>query len=118
MGKQQMSAHFLLTACEKIDPEFPVVMETYREIMEDYMDVQNATELVERIKDEDMTVTAMQMDLPSPFAHQMLLQGESDVLLMENRKKRIQEMHRLVIERIDRERPLNENWRKEAESEE
>ena len=40
--RQQISAQTLLSVVERIDPEFPVIKETYREILHDIMDAERA----------------------------------------------------------------------------
>lgn len=100
VGKQQMKSHFLLAACEKIDPDFPIIKETYREIMEDHMDIQHAEEIVDGLRNGDITYTHIDTDVPSPFAHNLVLQGQSDVIMMEDRKERLQQLHKEVMRRI------------------
>ncbi|MDY6789579.1 MAG: ATP-dependent helicase, partial [Candidatus Nanohaloarchaea archaeon] len=72
VGKQQMKSHFLLAACEKIDPEFPIIKETFREIMEDAMDVKHAKEVVEGLRNGDIEYIARENTVPSPFAHNLI----------------------------------------------
>ncbi len=100
VGKQQMKSHFLLSACEKIDPEFPIIMETYREIMEDHMDLGHAQEIMDRVAGGRITTETIETDVPSPFAHNLVLQGQSDVVMLDDRKERLQQLHREVLERI------------------
>lgn len=100
VGKQQMKSHFLLAACEKIDPEFPIIKETYREIMEDHMDIGHAEDIVDGLRNDDITYKHIDTDVPSPFAHNLVLQGQSDVVMMEDRKERLQQLHKQVMERI------------------
>ncbi|MDY6774041.1 MAG: hypothetical protein SVS85_02475, partial [Candidatus Nanohaloarchaea archaeon] len=100
VGKQQMKSHFLLSAVEDIDPDFPILKETYREIMEDHMDVEHAEEVMEKVREGERDVEVIETDLPSPFAHHLVLQGQSDVVRLEDKKKRLQQLHEKVMERI------------------
>ncbi|MDY6776967.1 MAG: ATP-dependent helicase [Candidatus Nanohaloarchaea archaeon] len=100
VGKQQMKSHFLLSAVEDIDEEFPILKETYREIMEDHMDIEHAQEVMEEVRDGDIEVEVVETDVPSPFAHNLVLQGQSDVVRIEDKKERLQNLHRKVMERI------------------
>ncbi len=100
VGKQQMQSHFLLHACEKIDPEFPIILETYREIMEDAMDLPHAQEVLDNLKAEEWGYTYIEKQNPSPFAQNLVLQGQSDAVLLEDRKKRLQELHKRVMAQI------------------
>ena len=101
VGQQQMKSHFLLAACEKIDKEFPLIEETYREIMEDAMDVIHAEEVVESIADGSIEVDIRETEPPSPFAHSLILQNQSDVMRMSDRKERLKQLHRKVMESIE-----------------
>ena len=100
VGRQHLSAHFLLAACEKIDPDFPVIKETYREIMEDVMDINHTKEILEKIKNNEIEIVFERTDVPSPFSHNLVIQAHSDVVLIEDKKKRLQYLHKLVLERI------------------
>lgn len=102
VGKQQMKSHFLLAACEDLDieGEFPIVKETYREIMEDAMDVVHAQEVVDGLADGSIELSVHRTSPPSPFAHGMIVQGQSDVIKMEDRQERLQQLHGEVMDRI------------------
>ncbi|MDY6766087.1 MAG: ATP-dependent helicase, partial [Candidatus Nanohaloarchaea archaeon] len=100
VGKQQMKSHFLLSAVEDIDDEFPILKETYREIMEDHMDVEHAEERMDAVKQGDVDVEIIETEVASPFAHNLVLQGQSDVVRLEDRKQRLQQLHEQVLERI------------------
>ncbi|MEM7825445.1 MAG: ATP-dependent helicase, partial [Candidatus Aenigmatarchaeota archaeon] len=49
VARQQINADRLLRICEKFE-KFPVVEETYREILEDFMDIRHAKEILEKIE--------------------------------------------------------------------
>ncbi len=100
VGKQQMKSHFLLSACEKIDPEFPIIKETYREIMEDHMDIEHAAEIVDGLRDGETDYEIIETDIPSPFAHNLVLQGRSDVIMLDDKQERLQQLHEQVLDRI------------------
>ncbi|MEF8847375.1 MAG: ATP-dependent helicase, partial [Candidatus Paceibacterota bacterium] len=101
VGKQQMKSHFLLNAAEKIDPDFPIIKETYREIMEDVMDLEHAQEVMKKIRSGEAEITIAKNKTPSPFAHNLVLQGRSDLVLMGDKKERLQRLHRKVLQKID-----------------
>ncbi|MDH7594282.1 MAG: ATP-dependent helicase [Methanomicrobiales archaeon] len=100
VNRQQMGAQTLLNVTERIDPEFPVLKETYREILDDVMDIGRARMLVEDLRDGGLRLCRIHTDVPSPFAHNLILLGEADVVLMEDRKKRLLELYRAVMKRI------------------
>jgi ATP-dependent Lhr-like helicase len=79
-----------------------MIQETYREIMEDAMDIKHAKEIVEGLDSEDISIEVKdQRGVPSPFSHNLLLQGSTDVVKMEDRKERLKKLHEQVMERID-----------------
>jgi len=49
--KQQRNATILFKVVNEIDPEFPALKETYREIMEDSMDIENAEKFVRKVEE-------------------------------------------------------------------
>ena len=95
--KQQMSADVLLRLLKKHFPDFPVLRETYREIMEDCMDVENALDFLKRKK----KIEIVMLPHPSPFAFNIYLAGAQDVVLMEDRMKILKALHEMVLKEID-----------------
>jgi ATP-dependent Lhr-like helicase len=101
IGKQQRSSEFILSSAERIEG-FPVVEETYREILEEVMDVKNAERVLEEIENGEIEVVFLKdVIYPSPFAHNLVALGLSDVVLMESRRELLLEMHRKVMEYIE-----------------
>ncbi len=94
----QLNAQALLEAVERI-PRFPILREAYREILEDYMDINNAKKVLEWIHSGDIVVEFFgPTHIPSPFAHHIVARGYSDIVLMEDRKKLLMELHAKVME--------------------
>jgi ATP-dependent Lhr-like helicase len=102
--RQQMNSETLLKVISSIDEsgDFPVVKETYREIMEDVMDLPRAKEIIERLKKKEIRWRYLETLVPSPFAHNLIVLGEADVILMKDRKERIKELHTALLERLER----------------
>jgi len=99
VNRQQMRSAYLLDALGSMD-HMPVIEETYREVMEDDMDVKNARVVLDAIERGDMTVSAIRFSgTPSPFAHNAILSGYSDIVLMEDRSALLRELHRKVLYR-------------------
>ncbi len=98
--KQQMSADSLLKLLKKHFPDFPVLRETYREIMEDSMDVHNALDFLSKIGRE-IELRILEVPNPSPFALNMYLVGEEDVVLMEDRRKVLKMLHEMILRKIE-----------------
>lgn len=98
--KLQLNAEALLEAVEKLG-NFPILQEAYREILEDYMDINNAKQVLDWIHNGEIKVGVFgPTEVPSPFAHSIVARGYSDIVLMEDRKKLIAELHRKVLELI------------------
>lgn len=102
VGQQQMKGHFLLsTIRDQYGEDFPMIKETYREIMEDAMDIKHAKEVIEGLDSGEITYDLRDASIPSPFSHNLLLQGSTDVVKMEDKKERLQKLHQQVMDRIE-----------------
>ncbi len=98
--RQQMDSETLMGIIKKLDPEFPVLREAYREIMEDSMEVDNAMHYLEKIEEGETEFRFVDLPSPSPFSFNLIALGESDIVLMEDRKAFIQKLHARVLEAI------------------
>lgn len=100
VSKQQLSSQSLLRIVEEVDPNFPVIQETYREILDDILDIERAKLVLDWLRDGKVKVETIATEIPSPFAHNLIVLGEADVILMEDRKKRLLELHDAIMRRI------------------
>ncbi|MCD6571717.1 MAG: ATP-dependent helicase [Thermoplasmata archaeon] len=100
--KQQVNAQTLLRVCEEIDKDFPIIRETYREILEDLMDIEGAKEILKKIKNKEIKYEFAKTKYPSPFAHNLILLGDADIILMKDRRQRLIELHEKIIKEIGR----------------
>ncbi|MGC8680238.1 MAG: ATP-dependent helicase [Candidatus Micrarchaeia archaeon] len=100
VGRQQVSSQILLKAVEEMDPNFPILKETYREIMNDLMDLPKAEEVLSKIRKKEIICKLIKLQVPSPFSHTLLTFGQSDVIMIKDRHKYLQELHKLVMKRI------------------
>jgi ATP-dependent helicase Lhr and Lhr-like helicase len=64
---QRRKAHDLLQAAVRF-PSFPILMETYRECLQDVFDLPALQEILTGVETGDVTVHRLQTDAPSPFA--------------------------------------------------
>jgi ATP-dependent Lhr-like helicase len=93
----QLSAQHLLKVLLEEYPSIPVVRETFREILEDYMDVKNAIKILDMVRSGEIKVKVVgPLEYPSPMAHSIVVKGYSDVVLMEDKRK----IMRMLYERI------------------
>ncbi|MEB3773454.1 MAG: ATP-dependent helicase [Desulfurococcales archaeon] len=101
--RMQLSAQKLLEVLMEVDPEHPVVRETYREILEDYMDIGNAVKVLNWIKEGRVRVVVKgPLPYPSPMAHHLVVRGYSDVVLMEDRRRLLALLHDRIMEILSR----------------
>lgn len=99
VNRQQVRSSYLLESLEQME-DVPVIEETYREVLEDDMDIHNARIILESIESGEMQMEVMPYsDTPSPFAHSVILSGYSDIVLMEDRSALLRELHRKVLSR-------------------
>ena len=101
VGRQQVNAQILLKAVEEIDPNFPVLTETYREILEDVMDLPRTRQVLEGLRTGAIAHDIIRTPSPSPFAHSMLTFGHADAILMKDRQAYLKRLHKLVMKRIN-----------------
>ena len=100
VGRQQVRSTYLLEALGDLEG-VPVIDETYREIMEDVMDIRNAQAVLRAIESGEVKVRVLDYtSTPSPFAHNAVLAGISDMVLMEDRGALLRELHRKVLSKV------------------
>lgn len=101
VGKQQVHSEFLISAVRKASNEFPILREARREVFEDVMDVAHAEEVLRWIESGTVKVKRIRTPMVSPFGINLMMQGRSDLLKIEDRAsflKRMHELHLKVIE--------------------
>ena len=99
-SQQQVNAEMLLGFAEDLD-SFAVVEETYREILEDKLNLAGIQEVLAAIQAGDVAVTAERVDSPSPRAFGLATLMASDVVLAEDESEVLREFHRRVLEEIE-----------------
>ena len=98
--RQQVNASTLIKVVKRWE-EFPILKETFREIFEDYMDIHHAREVLEAIRRGDIRILETPMlETPSPFAYNIVLEGMSDIVLMEDKRALIARFHEQVMKRV------------------
>jgi ATP-dependent Lhr-like helicase len=95
VGKQQMKSHFLINAVKKISSEFPILREARREVLEDLMDIEHAKLILQWLKEGRIKLKIRDTPLPSPFALGIILQGQSDIIRIEDKQAFLKRMHEL-----------------------
>ncbi|WP_297477590.1 ATP-dependent helicase [Thermococcus sp.] len=101
LGRQQVMAVALLKVLKENHPDFPLLREVYREIMEDKMDVEKAELFLSWVREGKIRVVFERKEIPSPFAFNLEAIGASDVVLMEDRRELIKQLHRKIMAMIE-----------------
>lgn len=100
VSRQQLRSTALLEQLGNLE-DFPVIRETYNEIMNEVMDVDHASEVLKDIEDgKRKTNIYGYTDTPSSFSHSILLSGIADVILMEDKSSMLRELHRKVLSHV------------------
>ena len=67
------------------------------------MDIRHAKEVLRRIERGDIKVVVLpENDVPSPFSHNIVLLGLSDVVLMEDKRLVLERLHEIIMTRISK----------------
>ena len=64
------------------------------------MDINNAKQVLEAIKKGKIEVKVIDVKLPSPFSVNLIIQGHSDLLRMEDKQDFLKRMHELHLKEI------------------
>jgi ATP-dependent helicase Lhr and Lhr-like helicase len=100
VNRQQVRSSFLLDSLGEMG-RFPVIEETYRELLMDVMDIDNARGVLIAIEEGEREVLVIDYSsTPTPFAHGVVLAGISDLVLMEDRSALLRELHRKVLSKV------------------
>ncbi len=101
VNKQQINSRVLLKVVEEMDPNFPIIKETYREIFNEVMDLKRANEIIGKIKNNEIKCKFISTQVPSPFAHTIISFGYEDILVMKQKREYLRHLHKLVLEKIE-----------------
>jgi len=99
-SEQQVNAEMLLSFAEDLG-EFAVIEETYREILEDKLNVNAIEDVTGAMQAGEVDVATVRVDSPTPRAFGLATLMASDVVLAEDESAVLQEFHRRVVEAID-----------------
>jgi len=100
VGRQQISSMILINAVRRISPDFSILKEARREVLEDLMDIDNAAKVIEGVEKKMIKVEEIFNSDPSPFAFNLIAQGIVDVMKIEDRIEFIRRMHKNVLAKI------------------
>jgi hypothetical protein len=100
VGRQQVSSMILMSALKQLDPDFSILREAKRECLEDVMDIENATKVLQGIEDGTIKLVEIETKIPSPFALNLALMGYMDVLRIEDKYEFLRRMHEQILAKI------------------
>lgn len=101
VSRQQVKGKILLKFVKDLDENFSILKEARREVMEDFMDVKNAKEVLKLMEEGKMHLEQINTKIPTPFAFNLVAQGYLDVLKYEDRIEFIRRMHQAVLNEIE-----------------
>jgi ATP-dependent Lhr-like helicase len=78
-----------------------VIEETYREILEDKLNLDGIEDVLGDIQSDDVEVARHTVETPTPRAFGLATLMASDVVLAEDESAVLQEFHRRVLDAID-----------------
>ena len=104
VGRQQVSSMILLNAVKRISNDFCILKEARREVLEDLMDIDNAAKVIEGIEQKKILIKEIRTSVPSPFAFNIVLQGFTDIMKIEDRIEFMRRMHEQIMAKINVER--------------
>jgi ATP-dependent helicase Lhr and Lhr-like helicase len=102
VGRQQVSSQILINAVKRISNDFPILKESRREVLEDLMDIKNTKIILRSLESGSMNIVEKSTAIPSPFAFNLILQGFSDIIKIEDRQTFLMRMHESVLWKIDK----------------
>ncbi len=97
--RQQLRSEKVLRALQDI-PGFPVITETFREIMNDMMDVPLAKKYVSDVIEKSRYRINDYSSESSPFSLSLILAGVSDIVMMEDRARLLRELQSRIVDKI------------------
>lgn len=102
ISRRQFNSEVLLNIVKNI-PGFPIYEETFREILEDYMDVDNALKVIKWVEEGVIKIEVTEPRyVPSPFAHNIVVFGYTDVVLMEDRRRLLIKLREEILKYLEK----------------
>jgi ATP-dependent Lhr-like helicase len=98
-AQQQVSAEMLLSFANDLE-EFAVMEETYRELLEDRLDVDGIRAVLEEVDRGETAVVGHVVESPTPLSFGLATLVDSDVVLADDESAVLREFHARVKEEI------------------
>ncbi len=98
-NRQQISADSLLKFLLMYMRNFPLIEETYREVLYDAMHIDEAFDYLKKLGTR-VFVMKKGLAVLSPFAFNLLASGATDVVMLQDRRTFVKELHRKLMEEM------------------
>ncbi len=99
-AKQQVASEMLLSFAQDLE-EFAVMEETYRELIEDKLDLTGLRSVLTDVQRGDVTIATHAVESPSPQAFGLATLATSDTVLADDESAVLRQFHDRVLEEID-----------------
>jgi len=100
VSKQKLRSKQILDRLHEME-DFPIIKETYNEILHQVLDLKNARKVLKEVEEGKIEIEcADYSETPSPFAHEVLMAGISDVVMMDDRSSLLRKFHQKVLEQV------------------
>ena len=113
VGRQQVASMILINAVKRISPDFSILKEARREVLEDLMDIENTGLVLEGIEQKKIQLEEIHTPVPSPFAFNLVIQGYTDVMKIEDKVEFIRRMHKNIIAKLSIKKGIDKEALKE-----
>jgi len=101
VGRMHIGSKILFNAVKRIDPNFSILKEARREVLEDQMDIIHAQQIIDSVIKGPAIIIEKNTKMPSPFAFGLIMAGYSDVIKVEDKQEFLKRMHQQVLARIE-----------------
>ncbi|MHA2252384.1 MAG: winged helix-turn-helix transcriptional regulator, partial [Candidatus Kariarchaeaceae archaeon] len=98
VDQQQRLSRWLL---KSLPQDYPIIIETKREILHDTYNLDQANNILKGIKNQEIEIEYIPTSgIPSPLTHDIILNGNVDVVLIEDRRSLLLSLHKQVLSRL------------------
>jgi ATP-dependent Lhr-like helicase len=115
VGRQQVSSMILMNALKRINPNFSILKEAKREVLEDLMDINNTKFVLEQVEKGAIKIEEISTTVPSPFAFSLIAQGYTDILKMEDKVEFLKRMHQNVLTKLSVKKDIDKEYLKKQQ---
>jgi ATP-dependent Lhr-like helicase len=99
-ARQQVESETLLSLADDLD-DFAVVEETDRELLEDKLHVAGIEDVLARLRDGEVEISARTVETPPPRAFGLATLAATDTVLAEDESAALREFHERVVAEIE-----------------